>query len=90
MSSTGGRERLLVVASRDPVQALEDVLDRIPAASTAYPKVDAGLLRGIGALSEVPAGDEAAGDAVPDLTELLGGESRSRDRWVRQFILSNP
>jgi hypothetical protein len=90
VSSTGGRERLLVVASRDPVQALEDVLDQIPAASTAYPRVDPGLLRGIGALSEVPAGDETASDGVPDLTELLGGQERSRDRWVRQFILSNP
>jgi hypothetical protein len=90
VSSVGGRERLLIVASKDRVPEIEEAIEALPQASTGYASLDAAVLRGIGGLSPLDSGSQEGETSIPGIQELLDGQQRSRDRWVRQFVLSNP
>lgn len=94
VTSSGGREDVLVVASRRPVAALEaSVAALAPAASgrtvTYAPVADEAIaaLRGIGGLAPAPisAGDGRLAKLARDL--IARGEPGV---WVRRVTLSNP
>jgi serine/threonine protein kinase len=98
VSSAGGRESIVVIASRKPLKSLEDDIAGFPAASRDRPVVHGQLsddtmlaLRGIGGLKE----SEIHGGAVSNvtLTELIaslpGDPEESRDPWFWQIQLEN-
>lgn len=99
VTSRGGREHLLVVASPEPVAELESELSRlrapVPGRPIAYAPVAEGTvarLRGMGGVYEAP---RAASPSGPTETferiRLLAGADRGvRGTWVRQVVLENP
>lgn len=99
VTSRGGREHLLVVASPKPVTELESELAALPAPvpnrRVDYARVGAGAverLRGVGGVSDVtrepaPSGPAAIFDRV---RALAGAESGVHGTWVRQVVLENP
>jgi eukaryotic-like serine/threonine-protein kinase len=100
VTSAGGREYFLVVASPEPVGELEAELSRLPAPTPGkpitYAKVGDGtieLLRGVGGVSEVPAGTAAPAPrsrAFDRFRALAARETGVRGVWVRQIVLENP
>jgi serine/threonine protein kinase len=96
VTSAGGREHFLVVASPEPLDALQRVFERLPAprvggpAATAAPLSNEtiGQLRGIGGLSlrEKPG---TSTDLLQSAAQLGGAES-VKGAWMRQFTLENP
>lgn len=95
VTSVGGREVLLVIASRGPLDYLESELARLPRArSGAVPELaDPSLvpkLRGIGGLSRPePQGESSAptGDVARQMVIRAGSRG---DIWIWQLQLSNP
>jgi len=101
VSSAGGREYFLVVASPEPVPEIEADLARLPAPRTSgsagYASVSEATvrrLRGVGEIGALP--EELARPAVPRsrafdrFRALAGRESEVRGVWVRQIVLENP
>jgi serine/threonine protein kinase len=100
VTSAGGREHVLVVASPTPIQEIEADLERLPRTQPgrpiAYAPVgDASVehLRGIGGMDPLSPG------AVPPMPErvlfdrfraLAGRETDVHGVWIRQIVLENP
>ena len=100
VTSAGGREHVLVVASLTPIQEIEADLEKLPGSKPgrpiAYAPVgDASVehLRGIGGMDPLSPG------AVPPLPErvlfdkfrsLAGRETDVHGVWIRQIVLDNP
>jgi tRNA A-37 threonylcarbamoyl transferase component Bud32 len=98
ITSRGGREHFLVVASPRPIPEIEADLARIPAPEPGrapqYATVgDAAVerLRGAGGLVEVDSrrGTDASSDAFEHFRDLSGRE-RVHGVWVRHVVLENP
>jgi len=100
VTSAGGREHFLVVASPGPVAELEADLGRLPAPRAGAPiayatvgRASTERLRGVGGLAELP---EAPAVASPDtgvfahFRALAGRETGVHGIWVRQVVLENP
>lgn len=99
VSSPGGAEDLLVIASRRPIEGLERELARVPRASAdqpyEYPEVSketAAKLRGIGRVRQQ---DPAAAAEPGRLSAILTGIARApsaslEDLWMWQTRLYNP
>jgi hypothetical protein len=102
VTSRGGREHLLVVASPEPLADLERELAALPSPAPNRPVSYARLgdatvdrLRGIGGVSEVPGartppaprGPSGAFEKIRTLAETERGV---QGPWVRQVVLSNP
>jgi len=96
VSSTGGNEHLLAIASRRPLRELEQELARLPAARAGaaydYPRLNAamlGELRGIGSLAADP--DTTRTALLADLlAKVEGSQLRDPGIWIWQTILRNP
>jgi len=90
VTSAGGRETILVIASRGKIQALQREIDRFPKASRAHPipvsKAAIDTLRGIGGLMESPS--RAGSDRLASLLDAV--RSAPEHPWVWQIRLENP
>ncbi len=98
VTSRGGREHFLVVASPEPVAELEAQLARLPAARpgrpveyAAVPPAAVERLRGVGGVAPVPVDDTPHRAGTFDRFRALADrESGVRGTWVRQITLENP
>lgn len=100
VSSAGGRERLLVLASPKRLEDLEAEVRAMPRPEIGGPVAMAlplspgtlGRLRGIGSLgSGVSTGDaNRAGDIFDAARAVARGRERAKDVWVREIELTNP
>jgi serine/threonine protein kinase len=99
VTSRGGREHLLVVASPGPVAELEAELAQLPAPAPGRPVQYARIetraverLRGIGGVSEIPSSGspQRPSPLFDRIRALAGGEQAVRGTWVRQVVLENP
>jgi hypothetical protein len=98
VTSRGGREHFLVVASPRPVESLEASLASLPAPSPEHPVSYARIeplalerLRGVGGVATMP--DAESGHPAAAFTRfqaLAGREAGVRGTWVRQLTLENP
>jgi hypothetical protein len=89
ITSTGGRERLLVVAARRRVEALESLVAGMTPAQAGYPTVDPQTVRGIAGLADLPTTERASDDAFSEVEELVDEQQTGRDLWVRRIELRN-
>jgi hypothetical protein len=98
VTSTGGTDSIIAIASRGPLEAWERLIQRFPRARRGMPvqpnRVSSeaiGTLRGIGGLAEETPGHAAAarslGDAIHDLEDR---RVRTGDVWIWTTELSNP
>jgi hypothetical protein len=98
VTSAGGREHFLVVASPDPVPDLESRLPALPAPAPGrpitYPPVPGAAierLRGVGGVAEVPSSRPGpASGLFEEFRALASRESGVSGLWVRQITLQNP
>lgn len=100
VTSAGGREHFLVVASPRPVPEIEADLERLPGAQPGRPIVYAQVgettverLRGVGGVDELPAATArpaAPARAFDRFKALAGREDGVQGVWVRQIVLENP
>jgi hypothetical protein len=97
VSTAGGREHFVVLASPDAVPAIESMLAALPAPQAGqaveYPALDAGSierLRAVGGLSPV----KQAGPSVPmlfgDAAPLTARTENVSGFWARRLTLENP
>ena len=98
VTSRGGREHFLVVASPTPVREIESERDRLPAprpdrpiAYARVPEAAMERLRGVGGVAPLaaPATPRRAG-TLERFASLAGREVGVRGVWVRQITLENP
>jgi len=98
VTSRGGREHFLVVASPTPVAEIEAELSRLPKASAGHPVRYAAIppatlerLRGVGGVTPLPEEPAARGAAAFErFAGLAGRETGVRGIWVRHVTLENP
>ena len=99
VSSAGGTEHILLVASPNPLLEFESELEQLAtptgaAPPPALPLGKGGLagLRGIGQLLETPSSRASeSGSLAFEMARKLGdGSERHRGIWVRQIDLTNP
>jgi serine/threonine protein kinase len=98
VTSAGGREHFLLVASPEPLGALETVFARLPRPEPGRPVAAAaplsnevmGQLRGIGGLTSRPSAQEPASDLLRSAVTLGSGLESVKGPWMRQFTLENP
>jgi hypothetical protein len=100
VTSAGGREHFLVVASLEPVPEIEAELASIPAAAPGRPieyarvgPVAVQRLRGVGGVVDAPPVAQPPAERSPAFERfraLAGRETEVRGVWVRQFVLENP
>lgn len=98
VTSRGGREHILIVASPEPVAELESALASLPAPRpdrpVSYARVEAPQLerlRGVGGVAPLPAGARTGPAPMFErFRSLAGRESDVRGTWVRQVTLENP
>lgn len=98
VTSRGGREHFLVVASRAPIAEIERELTRLPVARPGHPIRYARLtapvlerLRGVGGVVEVPAEAAPRRAGAFDRFQALAGREAVKDSvWVRAITLENP
>ncbi len=95
VTSEGGEEQILLVASRRPLETLEARLSAVAQAGEAgpYTALEAPLvdqLRGIGGLSPRSSSSPPASDLLQEISELARGQARSQGGvWVRRIVLHN-
>lgn len=99
VTSRGGREHFLVVASPRPVPEIEAELARLPAARPGRPIEYAAVgastverLRGVGGVSPLPS-DAPRADAARAFERfqaLAGRETVAQGIWARRITLENP
>ncbi len=100
VTSSGGREHVMVVASRQAQPALEAALSRIPQALAGRPVVYGtlgdstvvALMRGIGGvLAREPSAHSSSPSRLSEIIDHLGGATASAsDPWVWSIQLENP
>jgi hypothetical protein len=101
VSSAGGREYFLVVASPEPVREIEADLGRLPGPrrmdQIAYARIGAATmyrLRGVGEIGTLPPSQARpvapSSHAFDRFRALAGRETEVRGLWVRQIVLENP
>ncbi|HEV2104921.1 MAG TPA: DUF4384 domain-containing protein, partial [Candidatus Eisenbacteria bacterium] len=98
VTSRGGREHFLLVASPAPVADLEAELRLLPAARPGRPIRYAAVepaalerLRGVGGVAPLPAPAKPAPNGAFERFAALAGRERGvRGVWVRQVTLENP
>lgn len=98
VTSRGGREHFLIVASPEPVAELEAELGRIPPAAPdrpiEYAPVSAPTmerLRGVGGVATVRSDDRPRRAGTFDRFEALAGREQGvQGVWVRRVTLENP
>ncbi len=98
VTSRGGREHFLVIASLEPVSELEAELARLPAPTPGrapryamIPAASVERLRGVGGVSAVPSDAAPQRAGTFDRFHSLAGRERDvRGVWVRQVTLENP
>jgi len=97
VTSAGGREHFLIMASPDPLDALEKVFATLPRAEAGRPVASAvplsrevvGQLRGIGGLA--PRASSGSTTELLKSAVTLGADAESvTGPWIRQFTLENP
>jgi hypothetical protein len=98
VTSRGGREHFLVVASPEPVPDIEAELQRLPDVKpgrpiqyAAIPPATVERLRGVGGVAALP--EEAAprrAGAFERFQALAGRETVTQGVWVRKITLENP
>jgi hypothetical protein len=98
VTSAGGKETVIVIATREPFTALEQEIARLPKASldrpVTYAKLGEGVLeslRGIGGMSEAgPASGDAASPKLSETVRRLAASGRPAAPWTWQIELENP
>jgi len=98
VTSRGGHENFLIVASPEPVAEIESELGRLPPAEPGRPIRYAAVgpavverLRGVGGLSVLPAGSAGEPTGLFDRFQALAGqETVTRGLWARRITLENP
>jgi hypothetical protein len=99
VTSAGGRETVLVVASRGPLPEIERVIAQVPRVDAGRAIVHAPVapdivrtLRGIGGLVEAPPvpGDRPEGGVTGAAHALAQDARRDSGVWVMQMVLENP
>jgi hypothetical protein len=98
VTSRGGHERFLVVASPAPVPEMEAELRRLPPVRPGRPIQYARVteqtlehMRGVGGFAPLPADSRGrGGSAFERLAALARRESAGGGWWVRQVTLANP
>ena len=94
VDSAGGREQILIVASRTPLDFVEGAIARMPAGRqyAELPPEAALRLRGMGGVapraSEEPPPDAAR--LFEDIKRLADTGERATGIWIRQIDLENP
>jgi hypothetical protein len=96
VTSAGGQETILVIASRSPLEALERELASLPQAGSdepsPYPRLTSQAmesLRGIGGLVPKPR-DAATGRVSDALASIAQRSGAARDLWLYQIQFRNP
>ena len=94
VDSAGGREQILIVASRTPLDFVEGAIARMPAGRqyAELPHEDALRLRGMGGVAPRPS-EEPPPDAArlfEDIKRLADTGERATGIWIRQIDLENP
>ena len=96
VDSAGGRESILIVASRQPLLDLENELGSVKRASVDGPaEVSATVvatLRGIGSVArkEPPPTDAGNAPGVAEAVKRLSRQAASGSVWIREIVLENP
>lgn len=98
VSSAGGEEHLLVIASPTPLAELEELLRDVPSATDGevtyipVPETVIAALRGIGGLTvDKNLGTTVASDSLfSQVRFLVDGEESSQGVWIRRIDLKNP
>jgi RIO-like serine/threonine protein kinase len=99
VTSRGGREHFLIVASPEPVAELEAELSHLPAPQpgrkVSYARVGPvamDRLRGVGGVTEIPqrASPPGTSGLFEHIRALAGREQGVHGTWVRQIVLQNP
>ncbi len=98
VTSAGGKETVIVIATREPFRALEREIARFPQATLDRPIVYAKLgesaletLRGIGGMTEgEPATGNASSPKLSDAVRRLAAGAPATAPWTWQIELSNP
>jgi len=98
VTSAGGREHFLIVASPEPLGALEAVFEKLPKprpgaevlSSASLSREAVGQLRGIGGLAPKPSPQNPATDLFRTAVVLATESESARGPWMRQFTLENP
>ena len=97
VTSAGGREHFLIMASPEPLGALENVFARLPRAEAGRPVASAvtlsrdvvGQLRGIGGLASRSSSGPAS-DLLKSAVNLGVDAESVTGPWIRQLTLENP
>jgi len=95
VDTAGGREQVLILASRTPLDFVEKAIAGIPAGrqSALLTRENAILLRGIGSVAPSPTGGASSQDAAilfEDIKRLADTTERASGTWMRQIDLENP
>ncbi len=98
VTSAGGREHFLLLASRTPLAPVQQAVASMPEASASadvqYPALTAAAmskLRGIGGVVHEPATPAGARRSVlADLARDLARSAEGRAIWMRTIVLENP
>lgn len=95
VTTAGGTETFMVVASREPLEELEAELNRSPAAAAGRKvgdPVQTLLTRGVGGVVAAPTASQAhTGGRVDTLyRQLLQRQESDHNVWVQRFVLANP
>ena len=96
VTSVGGTEHFLIVASPQPSREFEEMFASLPLPSFGKPAVKlsnegVGLLRSVGGLAASPARGDRQLRMLPEFsTPLAPSEERVRGVWIRQAMFENP
>ena len=102
ISTAGGREHFLLMASRERLVAFEPLIKMLPSPqpgrAVAPPRIpesvinELGQLRGIGRLvtSQAPARTQAVSRLFDGVEQLRGDAETATDLWARQVTFENP
>ena len=97
VTSRGGREHFLVVASPNPVPEIESELARLPLAKPGRPVQYAAIpptiverLRGVGAIAPVPQSEPKRAGTFDRFRSIAGRETVTEGIWARTIEFENP
>jgi serine/threonine protein kinase len=98
VTSAGERELFLIIASRDPLEDLEEMLDELPEPKFDQPVSFADIrspklnrLRGVLGLAVADSTQAPVDTALLErITDLTGEQETARGVWVRRIELLNP